>query len=356
MRAAEVLNDFVAQNFAPAGALAQIANGRVIGCRVVGERAPNVPFAINSKVRVASISKLIVGFCIHKLAIEGKIDLDADCSQYIGFMLRHPNQPNRAINTRMILSHTSCIRDGDNYQGKLGETLRGFFEPNGGHWSTEVSHDSKFAYSNLGYGVLAQIIENITGHRFDLAAKNLILDKIGVDAGFNWSGISDELVSQSSPLYRRAANSADWRVQVDGNPLALPRPTHNSPNGAPLSDYIIGTNGLLLSPQGGLRANIMDLMKIAEILMGRTSVFSQTQIAMMAQPVWEKPDDLATGSEREVFQSFGSGIHRIEAENQGPIIGLKRDLIGHYGQAYGLLGGVWVDAQTSSGFAWFING
>ncbi|KAF0097060.1 MAG: beta-lactamase [Hyphomonadaceae bacterium] len=230
------------------------------------------------------------------------------------------------------------------------------FEPNGGHWSTEVSHNSKFAYSNLGFGVLAQIIENITGQRFDLAAKNLILDKIGVDAGFNWSGISDELVSQSSPLYRRAANSADWRVQVDGNPLALPRPIHNSPNGAPLSDYIIGTNGLLLSPQGGLRANIMDLMKIAEILMGRTSVFSQTQIAMMAQQVWEKPDDLATGSEREVFQSFGSGIHRIEAENQGPIIGLKRDLIGHYGQAYGLLGGVWVDEQTSSGFAWFING
>lgn len=396
MQATHVLNDFVAQNLAPAGAVAQFANGRVIGCRVIGERKPNIPFGINSKVRVASISKLITGFCAHQLALAGKLNLDADCSVHLGFSLRNPNNASQPITTRMILSHTSGIRDGDNYQGKLGETLQSFFVPDGvnwaggAHWAHAVSPTPKFAYSNLGYGVLAQIIENITKQRFDLAAKNLILGGASIDGGFNWSGISDELVSQSSPLYRRAVNSNEWRIQVDGNPLAVPRPTHNSPNGVPLSEYVIGTNGLLFSPQGGLRASIMDLMKLAQILLGKTPLFSPTQITELSRAVWEKPDQADTGSEREVFQSFGSGIHRIEPDGQkrfpksverfsdekrdkqrnlerhsdairmanalGPIIGLKHNLIGHFGEAYGLLGGVWVSPATASGFAWFVNG
>jgi CubicO group peptidase (beta-lactamase class C family) len=362
IRAAQVLNEYVGQNKAPAGAVAQIANGRVVACRVIGARRPNVPFAIDSKVRVASISKLITGFCIHKLALEGRLDIDTDCSEHLGFSLSNPNQPDLKITARMVLSHTSGIRDGDNYQGKLGETLQSFFIPtgvnwdNGAHWTRNSSAASNFSYSNLGYGVLAQIVENITRNRFDLAAKSLILDKVGIGGGFNWSGVDYDTVGQSSPLYRRQASSQEWRVQVDGNPQALSRPTHNSPNGAPLSEYVVGTNGLLFSPQGGLRASITDLLRVAEILLGRTSLFSASQIERMSAVVWENANSQSTGSEREVFQSFGSGIHRIHANAHGPIVGLKQNLIGHYGEAYGLLGGVWVSPENQAGFAWFING
>jgi hypothetical protein len=31
-------------------------------------------------------------------------------------------------------------------------------------------------------------------------------------------------------------------------------------------------------------------------------------------------------------------------------------MVGHYGEAYGLLAGLWVDPVSTRGFAWFITG
>ena len=42
-----------------------------------------------------------------RLVEQGKLDLDRDVSDYLGFTLRNPNYPDKAITTRMLLSHTS---------------------------------------------------------------------------------------------------------------------------------------------------------------------------------------------------------------------------------------------------------
>jgi len=35
---------------------------------------------------------------------------------------------------------------------------------------------------------------------------------------------------------------------------------------------------------------------------------------------------------------------------------IKSDMLGHYGEAYGLLGGLWFEPKSQKGFVYFING
>lgn len=50
-----------------------------------------------------------------ELVEQGKINLDHDVSEYLGFPLRNPDFPTTPITVRMLLNHTSTLRDGDVY-------------------------------------------------------------------------------------------------------------------------------------------------------------------------------------------------------------------------------------------------
>ena len=69
--------------------------------------ANNLPLALDSRYRTASISKTFAAVGAMRLVEQGKLDLDRDVSDYLGFTLRNPNYPDKAITTRMLLSHTS---------------------------------------------------------------------------------------------------------------------------------------------------------------------------------------------------------------------------------------------------------
>ena len=65
--------------------------------------------------RIASVSKILVALCIMRLYEEGKLDLNADISEYLGFKVRNPKFPNDIINLKMIMTQTSSITDGLEY-------------------------------------------------------------------------------------------------------------------------------------------------------------------------------------------------------------------------------------------------
>lgn len=346
------------------GGVVRLFKGReLLQGAYIGHSFDNKGLDENTKVRVASISKLSTCIGLLILAQEGKIDLDSDCSPNLGFELKHPNFPESPITPRMILSHTSSIRDGENYKGIIGETLESFFVAgganyqNGEHWAKDITPLGGFCYSNLGFGIIAQLIENISKLRFDVFIKTKLFDPLGIDCGFNWSGVSESSIENISPLYRRANNSIAWVVQVDKDVKSQKRPIVFAQNNKTLDDYKIGTNGLLFSPQGGLRASAKDLEKITQVLMGYHNILSPKSIENMRQIVWSNSiSPVAKGGEDGSFQAFGTGIHHIIADDNAPINGLKTNLLGHYGQAYGLLGGLWFEPISQKGFIWFVNG
>jgi CubicO group peptidase (beta-lactamase class C family) len=361
----QALSALIARRDAPGGAAALFNGKDVIWSGAAGiSRTPDQPLTINTKARVASVSKIATALTLIQLAEEGKIDLDSDCTPALGFKLRHPKYPDSPITPRMVLSHTSGVRDGDTYRGMVGETLEDFFKEGGKQWKDGV-HWAKldlplghFTYSNLGMGLIAQMAERVTGERFDLLAKRLVFDPLGIDAGFNWSGVPDTKVAQGATLYRRKGEAGSaWEVQVDGDPLGTPRPTTAFEPGKTLADYIIGTNGLLFSPQGGMRASVMDLVKIGMALTGSVPLLDAPTRSAMFAPEWTyraSPENGDTSG--GAFQGFGTGVHRLIPGQGCPIIGLKREMIGHYGEAYGLLAGLWIDPTTNLGFAYFVTG
>src|ERR1043165_8325351 len=126
-------------------------------------------------VRVASVSKLVVAIGVMKLVEQGKLSLDADVSTYLGWPLRNASFRDRPITLRMLLSHTSSLRDHDDqYAIPLGDTLQGTLADPA---SWDLKHgpgDRYFAYSNMNFPVVASVIERMTRERFDLWMRNKV--------------------------------------------------------------------------------------------------------------------------------------------------------------------------------------
>ena len=65
--------------------------------------------------RIASISKSFSATSIMQLYEQGKLSLDQDVSELIGFPVRNPAFPEKIITLRLMLSHLSSINDSQGY-------------------------------------------------------------------------------------------------------------------------------------------------------------------------------------------------------------------------------------------------
>ncbi len=338
--------------------------------------------------RVASISKVVTAMAALSLCEEGRLDLDKDASDYLGWPLRNPAYPDKAISCAMLLSHLSSLRDGERYTMPLGGELRGFFEPGGGAWEggahfatpqagkpLDLSPGGYFCYCNLGYGVVAAVIEKLSGERFDRYVKRRLLEPAGMEASFNVNLLSDDAFARLAPLYRTGLEGAydpegAWQAQVDdyrGVRPALPCPALPGIGAEALERYAPGGNGTFFSPQGGLRASVRDLSRLLRLLLGHGElegrrVLKAESVALMMKSRWrftpEAPNgDCYNGMTREcglglmhttdTRDSFGGDALLPEG---GP------KLWGHHADAYGLLGGLLFSPEEGYGFAYLLGG
>ncbi|MGE3928864.1 MAG: serine hydrolase domain-containing protein [Hyphomonadaceae bacterium] len=344
-------------------AWAIIRNGRIAASDAVGYANPLTRrhLRADAPMRVASISKLATTILILQQVDAGRIGIDDDVSETLGFSLRNPAFPSAPVTVRLLLSHRSSMRDGAVYWGALGERLSDFFAPggvrweDGAHWDEAQPPGAYFKYCNLGFGVLATLVEKLEGKRFDIVAHESLLHPLGLDSGFNWSGSEDAYIARGAPLWQ--PENGAWAAQLD-EPLPVGRaPLFLNPNELPLAGYSIGENGLLFSPQGGLRASVRDLARIGALLIGHSAPFLSAQsLALMQTQSWRF--DGANGDDENGFwRAYAHGMQIIAADDPAcPIANLRRSLVGHSGDAYGLRGGLFLDPQARSGFAFLFNG
>ncbi len=378
----------------PDKALAGLAAVRIKGGEIVYEyhsgtidgldRAGVIQGDEDSLYRIASISKLVFAIGVMDLVEEGRLDLDADVSNYLGFSLRNPAYPDTPITARMLLAHTSSIRDGDVYSIPMPHTLKAFFlnggayHEDGAHFATpedgkDLAPGAYFRYSNLNFGVLATVVERITDQRFDLFMQDRVFNPLGIIASYNVRTLTDEAFSNLRPLYRPV--DGEWVAQVDDyqgkrpdDYLQVQNPDGDDTKGQseiPLSDYMVGTNGTLFSPQGGLRISAHDLARIGQLLINRgeldgVRLLDHETVAAMEAPVWT-----FDGSNGHTYwglmQEYGLSVHNLlgKSADDGsdiPYEGYTGGLSGHAGEAYGLLSGLYYDAETGDGFVYFLQG
>ena len=379
------LSDLTDGSGDPARALAGLAVAVVREGEVSFEaafgRASIDPAGINDRaltpeslMRIASISKTLSAIVVMQLVEEGELELDRDVSEYLGWELRNPYFPDRAITLRHLLAHISSIRDaGESYIIRYPRALQEAFDPTDPDFDerfqinqegTDRGPGSFFEYCNLNYGVVGTVLEKVTGLRFDVLIRQRFFEPLGLAGGFNVAGLSESDQKSLATLYRKRDREGIWHpdgpwvAQVDdpsdGVPTALPDDF----------DYVPGTNGAQFSPQGGARMSLRGLETLAKLFLGDGTVggvmmLAPESLAELRQPVWRWDPDAKNIEDYDgTLNAYGPGLRVITSATEGDRLfaGDDRSWVGHFGEAYGLLAGVWVNPDSGDGVIFALTG
>ena len=133
----------------------------------------------------------------------------------------------------------------------------------------------------------------------------------------------------------------------------------------PLDDYVIGTNGCLFSPQGGLRISPNEMKVLIDMFLndGKVNgkqIISKESVDAMFTPTFRALPDQSNGNTYGgLMCRYGFGIQEMSGEFEGGDRLLKDrtvSLSGHFGEAYGLLAGFFMDRETGTAIYYAMTG
>jgi CubicO group peptidase (beta-lactamase class C family) len=189
----EELAGFVAWHMAEGGILglsaATFRGGAIDRVHAFGRADETRPVDEHTLFLVASVSKTVTGAVALQLAEEGRLDLDADVSTYLGVPIRHPAFPEVPVTARMLASHTSGLVDdwfalgAVTVEGDSTLPLATFAEDyaaDAAHWGERPPGTAR-VYCNAGFGVLGAVIEAAGGAPLPAQAEARIFGPLALD-------------------------------------------------------------------------------------------------------------------------------------------------------------------------------
>jgi CubicO group peptidase (beta-lactamase class C family) len=199
------------------GGIPSFSVGIVVGDELVWAKSYGGHAGIDSVYIVGSISKTFTATAILQLYEDGLIDLKADINEYLPFSVRHPNFQDEPITVENLLTNQSGLAmDVDEYrrfqlpdkgiadyakaafQIELPELnldpyptkeefYKGLLTPRGEYYSKNVwaVPPGTYQYSNIGYGLLAYIVECVADVSLNEYFHANIYDPLGMDHSGN---------------------------------------------------------------------------------------------------------------------------------------------------------------------------
>ncbi|HEX7021948.1 MAG TPA: serine hydrolase domain-containing protein, partial [Trueperaceae bacterium] len=167
----------------PGLAAAVVHDGELLWGRGYGlaDQDSGAPVTLDTRFRIASITKTFTSVALLQLRDQGKLRLDDPVSDYLDwFDLRFPGAP--AIRLYHLLTHTSGLpRDAtvphwtdDCFQSwdELVETTR--------QRAPTAPPLARFGYSNLGFSLLGGVVEAASGMPWDAYLQARVLEPLGM--------------------------------------------------------------------------------------------------------------------------------------------------------------------------------
>ncbi|MFN9803811.1 MAG: serine hydrolase domain-containing protein [Bacteroidota bacterium] len=309
--------------------VAVVKHNRIIYTQSFGYKnlERSIPLTNDGMFRIASISKSFSATAIMQLQEQGKLSIDQDVSELIGFPVRNPRYPDSIITLRLMMSHLSSINDSQGYF-----TLDAIHPEKNTKWMDAYSNyppGTKFSYCNMNYNMIGAIIERVSGERFDQYVYNHVLTPLKLSGGYNL----DELdTSRLASIYEYRSDSGKFVL----SPGAYASRTKE------IANYQLGYSAPLFSPTGGMKISASDLARYM-IMHSRHGKNAGKRI-------------ISRKSARLMQTPLKSDTHYAFAiENSDKIIPGQL-LWGHTGSAYGLHSAMFFQPDEKFGFVLISNG
>ncbi|TCD26368.1 class A beta-lactamase-related serine hydrolase [Pedobacter psychrodurus] len=310
-------------------AVAVVRDGKIIYTHAFGlkDLENKKPLTDKDIFRIASISKSFSATSIMQLVEAGKISLEDDFGDLVGFKIRNPKFPDQKITLKMALSHTSSLNDSQGYLNL--DVINPDKNPNWAKCYNDYVPGSKFDYCNLNFNLIGTIIEKKSGERFDNYVKKHVLKPLGLYAGYCVDSLDS---TRFVNLYEYHADTKTY----------TPSPTAYAPRRTEIANYIMGYSTPVFSPTGGMKISANDL---AKYMIMHMNYGTSKGVKIITKKSAKKMQTALTDDE-------GYGLAIRTADHLIPGVKLK----GHTGSAYGLFSTMFFNPKEKFGFVIITNG
>jgi CubicO group peptidase (beta-lactamase class C family) len=169
----------------PGAAVAVIRGGEIIYSKAFGsaQLEYGIPVEPTTPFHVASVSKQFTAMAVLLLVEEGRIDLDEDVRTYLDWV---PELP-AVVTPRHLLTHTSGIRDQWELLMTAGWRLDDVITKEHVRRLMTKQRQLNFRpgtrqmYSNMGFSLAAELVQEVSGQPFDAFVTERILDPLGME-------------------------------------------------------------------------------------------------------------------------------------------------------------------------------
>lgn len=200
-----IINEYVNEEFVPGLSVGVVYDNEIIYIKGFGVKNVDTkePVDENSLFHMASVSKTFVATGIMQLVEQGKIRLDECVIEYLPYF-KLKDDRYKDITIRQLLSHISGMPDEDDYEWDkpqydeeaLERYVRSINEK-----ELMWEPGEKFAYSNISYEILGNVIEKVSGMSFEKCMKENILNVVQMkESNFLKPLVSKELLTSPHVL------------------------------------------------------------------------------------------------------------------------------------------------------------
>ncbi|MGD8404605.1 MAG: serine hydrolase domain-containing protein [Anaerolineales bacterium] len=260
-----------------------------------------LPVTADTLFQTGSISKTFTGTIFMRLVEDGKVDLDAPVHTYLPKLKLADKDVAERVTIRHLLTHTGgWIGDYFNEYGNGDDALAKMMRDIA-KLEQVTPLGETFSYNNAGFNIAGRVVEVVTGKPFEQAAKELLLDPLGLDMTFYFP--DDVMIT-----HRFAVGH-----HKEGKKVKVSRP------------WAIGRAG---APVGGVISTVNDLLTYARFHMGDGKAASGEKILLVKNlREMRKPQHPATGFDQIGLTWF---IRK----------GKALDIITHGGATHGQIAGL----------------
>ncbi len=285
----------------PGGAFAMAKDGRLVHARGYGLACTDSGQAVqpDSLFRIASVSKPVTAVAILKLVEEGRLNLNDrafDILDHLQPLAGQEVDPRiHDITIRHLLEHSAGWdrrRSFDPIDSRLpAEHLPAEERPANcaaiirfmlGR-RLDFAPGTRHAYSNLGYCVLSQVIEEVTGQAYESYVQGEVLAPIGIERMRIGGSLLDKRFD-GEVCYYDYAGAVDKRSLFPDEPMFVPQPYGSM-------------NLQAAAASGGWIASAVDLVRFVLTVDGRSSppdILQPETIRLMTTrsdlPDWQDSD------------------------------------------------------------------